>query len=260
MGIKKILSGEGMTEVHPRGRLFLVATPIGNLEDITLRAIRVLKEVALVAAEDTRRTIILLRAYDIHVSLISLHNWNEERRSRQLMVRLAAGDDIAYVSDAGTPGISDPGYRLVKQAVQCGITVIPIPGPSALLAALTVSGLPMDRFVFCGFLPARTARRRQALSALHAEERTLIFYEAPHRLQATLDDLCDVLGDRAAVVARELTKFYEEILRGSLFELRDTLRERKIKGEITLVVSGQGMAACSLVEAMIETRKRERGE
>jgi 16S rRNA (cytidine1402-2'-O)-methyltransferase len=221
------------------GKLYVVATPIGNLEDITLRAIRVLKEVALVAAEDTRRTRKLFDAYSINTPLVSLYEHNEWKKSRMLIDRLREGLDVAYVSDAGTPGISDPGFVLIRQALENGIQVIPIPGASACVAAVCVSGIPMDAFVFMGFLPAKGGKRKDLLASLKNESRTLIFYEAPHRLGGALEDILSVLGNREIAIARELTKLHEEILRGRLQDLLPSLRERTIKGEITLVIAGQ---------------------
>ena len=197
-----------------QGQLYVVATPIGNLEDITLRAIRILKEVRLIAAEDTRHTRILLDKYQIPTPLTSLYDQNEEKKSDLLLARLQKGEDIAYVSDAGTPGISDPGFILVRKAISLGIRVVPVPGSSALIAALSVSGLPMDSFVFLGFLPAKQARRRQLLASLKQEERTLVFYESPRRLLSSLQDIDELLGEREVVVSREMTKIYEEFLRG----------------------------------------------
>jgi len=221
------------------GILYVVATPIGNLEDITLRALRVLKEVRLIAAEDTRHTRILLDRYGIDTPLTSLYDQNEAKKSALLMDRLQRGDDVAYVSDAGTPGISDPGYILVREALSRGIRVAPVPGASALIAALSVSGLPMESFVFQGFLPSREGRRRQMLTALRNEERTLIFYESPHRLPASLQDIAEVLGDREVVVSREMTKVYEEFLRGPAGLLASRVGGRAVKGEVTLIVAGR---------------------
>ena len=198
----------------PAGTLYMVATPIGNLEDITLRAIRILQEVRLIAAEDTRHTRILLDKYQICTPLTSLYDQNEAKKSDLLLARLQKGEDIAYVSDAGTPGISDPGYILVRKAISRSIRVVPVPGASALIAALSVSGLPMDSFIFLGFLPAKQARRRQLLASLQQEERTLVFYESPRRLLSSLQDIDALLGERAVVVSREMTKMYEEFLRG----------------------------------------------
>jgi len=221
------------------GKLYVVATPIGNLEDITLRAIRILKEVSLIAAEDTRRTRILLRHYDIRTSLTSLYEQNESSKSPALIDKIREGQSIAYVTDAGTPAISDPGYLLVRQAIEAGIGVIPIPGVSALIAALCVSGLPMDHFIFQGFLPEKKGKRKTVLLSLVEDSRTQIFYESPNRLLATLEDMRDLLGNRFVVVARELTKVYEEVVRGELDEVIKAFEGKNVKGEITLVISGQ---------------------
>ena len=220
------------------GILYIVATPIGNLEDITLRALRVLKEVDVVAAEDTRHTQILLSHYDIHTPLTSYHEHNEKTKSQELVTRLARGQNVALVSDAGTPAISDPGFRLVVQAIRAGVRIIPVPGASALTAVLSASGLPTDRFVFEGFLPARKTQRRERLQTLRDETRTLIFYEAPHRLKDTLGDIRELLGNREAVLARELSKIHEEFLRGPVSELVRALGSGDIRGEVTLIISG----------------------
>jgi 16S rRNA (cytidine1402-2'-O)-methyltransferase len=220
------------------GTLYIVATPIGNLEDITLRALRVLKEVDVVAAEDTRHTQVLLNHYGIQAPLTSYHEHNERTKAEALVKQLLKGQDVALVSDAGTPAISDPGFRLVKQAVDAGIRVIPLPGASALTAVLSASGLPTDRVVFEGFLPAKKKPRREKLRALRDEARTLLFYEAPHRLAETLDDVHELLGDREAVLAREVSKVHEEFLRGRISELLHALRRREIRGEFTLIISG----------------------
>jgi 16S rRNA (cytidine1402-2'-O)-methyltransferase len=220
------------------GMLYVVATPIGNLEDITLRALRVLREVDLIASEDTRRTRILLRHYQIDTPLTSLYDHNEIRKAPSLIGRLHEGLDIALVSEAGTPLISDPGHRLVQLALARGITVVPIPGPSAVVAAVTVAGLPTDRFVFEGFLPKKPGKRRKRLESLGTELRTLIFYESPRRVHDVLGDMQALWGDRRVVVARELTKKFEEILRGRLTEVRAQLQERSLLGEVTLVVEG----------------------
>jgi 16S rRNA (cytidine1402-2'-O)-methyltransferase len=220
------------------GTLYIVATPIGNLEDITLRALRVLKEVAVVAAEDTRHTQVLLNHYGIQTPLTSYHEHNERTKAEGLVKRLLEGQDIALVSDAGTPAISDPGFRLVAQAVDAGIRIIPLPGASALTAVLSASGLPTDRIAFEGFLPAKKKQRRERLQALRDETRTLVFYEAPHRLMEALDDIHELLGDREAVLAREVSKVHEEFLRGRIRELIRVLRRREIRGEFTLIISG----------------------
>jgi len=221
-----------------KGILYIVSTPIGNLEDITLRAIRILKEVRLIGAEDTRRTKILLDAYGIDTPLTSLHDRNELKKSVHLIARLNEGMDIAYVSDAGTPGISDPGYIFVKQAISESIRVVPVPGPVAAIAALNVSGLPMDSFVFFAFLPSRHGKRRQMLESIKDESKTMVFYESPNRLVAALQDINEILGDRQIAVSRELTKIYEETLRGTASEISESVQGKKIKGEITLVISG----------------------
>jgi 16S rRNA (cytidine1402-2'-O)-methyltransferase len=219
------------------GRLYLVATPIGNLEDITYRAVRVLGEVDLIACEDTRQTRKLLDHYAISKPTISYHEHNEAQRAAELAERLLAGATVALVSDAGMPLVSDPGYRLVRAAIEAGIPVEPIPGPSAALAALAGSGLPTDAFHFAGFLPAKTGQRARALEALKEEPATLIFYEAPHRVLETLEAIAQVLGPRPVVAARELTKVHEEFLRGTAAEVHAQLAARgSIKGEFTLLV------------------------
>ncbi len=219
------------------GTLYLVATPIGNLEDVTYRALRVLKEADLIACEDTRRTRTLLQHYGIRSPVVSYHEHNEAERAEELLGSLVQGKVLALVSDAGTPLISDPGYRLVAKAVAQGIRVEPVPGPSAVVAALAASGMPADAFHFAGFLPAKTTQRRKALGKLQDEDATLVFFEAPHRVLAALEDIEAVLGPRAMVLAREMTKLHEEFLRGTPSELGQALRARAfIKGEITLVV------------------------
>ncbi len=230
-----------------QGKLYIVATPIGNLEDISLRALKVLKEVPLIAAEDTRRTKKLLNAYQITTRLTSLYEHNELKKSGALIGAILAGADMAYVSDAGTPGLSDPGYLLVQEALTHDIQVVSIPGACAAIAALSVSGLPMDSFVFHGFLPAKSGKRRHFLESLQDETKTMIFYESPKRLMATLGDMQAVLGDRRVMVARELTKIYEETTRGNLGEIIAAWRERALKGEITIVLTGKEKtaAACS---------------
>jgi 16S rRNA (cytidine1402-2'-O)-methyltransferase len=220
------------------GLLYVVATPIGNLEDITLRAVRILREVDLIAAEDTRHTQILLNHYDIHTPLTSYHEHNERTKAQPLVERLVRGENVALLCDAGTPAISDPGYRLVIEATRAGVRVVPLPGASALAAVLSASGLPTDRFVFEGFLPAKKQERKTKLQALQNESRTLVFYEAPHRLMESLQDLQQILGDREIVVAREVSKVHEEFLRGILSKIIAQLAEQTVKGEITLVVHG----------------------
>jgi len=225
------------------GTLYIVATPIGNLEDITFRAIRVLREADLIACEDTRQTRKLLDRYGIAKPLTSYHEHNELRRSEELIGELQAGKNIALVTDAGTPLISDPGYRLVAGARKLGIPVSPIPGPGAFLAALSASGLGTDSFVFLGFLPPKKNQRRKALESWKAVPATLVFYEAPHRIAETLQDIAEALGAREVVLARELTKVHEEFLSGTPAEVLETLAQRPpIKGEITLLV-GKGETA-----------------
>jgi len=219
-----------------RGCLYLVATPIGNLEDITLRALRILKEVDQIACEDTRHTLKLLSHFDIHKPLVSYHEHNELTRAPELVLAMEKGAVIALVSDAGMPLVSDPGHRLVTLAIRHRIPIIPVPGPAALLTALSASGLPNDEFVFLGFLPARSGQRQRALERLRIEDRTLIVYEAPHRILDTIADAAAILGDRHACLAREVTKVHEEFRRGRLTELFQSLREHPAKGEITLVI------------------------
>ena len=221
------------------GTLYIVATPIGNLEDITLRAVRVLKEVDLIAAEDTRHTRHLLDRYQIEKPLTSYHDHNKEEKAPVLVARLLEGTSVALVSDAGTPGISDPGYFLINLAINRKIPIVPIPGATAAVAALSVSGMPTDRFVFEGYLPARHTARIRRLEQLGKEERTIIFYEAPHKIIRTIEDMINVLGDRRAVITRELTKVHEETIRGTLSECLKHLHEGTIKGEFTIIVRGE---------------------
>ncbi|MBI2998795.1 MAG: 16S rRNA (cytidine(1402)-2'-O)-methyltransferase [Deltaproteobacteria bacterium] len=242
------------------GTLYVVATPIGNLEDITLRALRVLKEVDLIAAEDTRHTRALLSRYDIHTRLTSYHEHNEPAKARDLAARLERGENVALVSDAGTPTISDPGYRLLQEALKTGISVVPVPGPSALTAVLCASGLPADRFVFEGFLPAKRGERSERLRSLAEETRTLVFYEAPHRIKETLRDLLEHFGDREAVVAREITKAHEEFLRGRLSELGAELEPREPRGEFTLLVRGSDGPSPPGEELLRSEIRRLKGE
>jgi len=220
------------------GTLYVVSAPIGNLEDISLRALRVLKEADLIAAEDTRHTRKLLSRYDIHTPLISYFEHNEFRRGELLLEKLQNGQNIALVSNAGTPAISDPGYRIINMCIEADIDIVPIPGPSAFLAAAVVSGFPLSSFVFEGFLPAKKSRRIKRLNVLRDEPRTLIFYEAPHRLLKFLADALEILGDREMVIARELTKMYEEIYRGSISQAIQKFTEVKPRGEFTIVVRG----------------------
>ena len=219
------------------GTLYVVATPIGNLEDVTLRALRVLREVDVVAAEDTRRTRVLLRAHGIEATVVSYYDAIERRRAPELVARMQAGARVALVSDAGTPGIADPGYHLVREAVAAGVPVVPVPGASAVTALVSAAGLPVDRFAFEGFLPARAAARAARLRALAGETRALVFLEAGRRLPAFLGDALDALGDRDAVIGRELTKLHEEMVRGRLSELRAAVAGG-VRGEVTVLVAG----------------------
>ena len=222
----------------PAGTLYLVGTPIGNLEDITLRALRVLKDVDLIACEDTRHTAQLLSHYAISKATVSYHEHNELTRAAELIVHLERGDNIAVVSDAGMPGVSDPGYRLVALAVRHHIRVVPVPGATAFLSALVASGLPTDSFHFGGFLPAKAGARRTALEAIRNSPRTEVFYEAPHRIVECIRDIVEVLGpERHVVIAREVTKLHEEFLRGRAEDVLATLEERgEVRGEITLLI------------------------
>ncbi len=225
----------------PGSALYLVATPIGNLEDITLRALRVLKEVDLIACEDTRQTQKLLSHYGIQTRTVSYHEHNEMTKAAELVVDLEGGAKIALVTDAGMPGISDPGFRLIALAIRHHVPVVPIPGASAFLAALVASGLPTDSFRFSGFLPAKSGQRRKLLESVRESPRTQVFYEAPHRVLEALTDVCEVLGEaRHVVVAREVTKLHEEFLRGRAGDVLEQLKSRgEVKGEITLLIAKQ---------------------
>lgn len=230
-----------MENMKPAGHLYIVATPIGHMDDITIRAINVLNRVRVIAAEDTRNTARLLSHHQIGAPLVSCHEHNEEDRVADLVARLLGGDDVAMVSDAGTPTVSDPGYRLVRMAVDLGIKVIPIPGPSAAVSALSVSGLPTDSFVFVGFLPRKRGKRAEALAALKDQPRTMIFYESPRRMITLIQEVAAVMGDREAVLCREMTKTYEEFIRGRLSDILSVLSERSdVKGECTFLVAGCG--------------------
>jgi len=228
------------------GTLYVVATPIGNLADITHRALLVLMSVDVIACEDTRHTRKLLQHYGIATKTVSYHEHNENQRSEQLIDALQKGSDVAVVSDAGTPAISDPGFRLVRSAIENNITVVPVPGATALITALVAAGLPTDEFFFAGFLPSRTGARQSRLRELASIPATLIFYEAPHRLASTLKDLYSILGEREAVVARELTKLHEELRRGKLSELAEHYSREEARGEIVLVIDrttiGEGVS------------------
>jgi 16S rRNA (cytidine1402-2'-O)-methyltransferase len=231
------------------GILYIVATPIGNLADITQRAIQTLKDVDIIAAEDTRHTHKLLQHYAIDTKTISYHEHNEQQRSEELLARLREGSDVAIVSDAGTPGINDPGFRLVRLAIENNISIVSVPGPSALVTALVASGLPTDEFFFGGFLPARSGARRTRLVELRDVPGTLVLYEAPHRLRATLKDAAEVLGVRQGVVARELTKLHEELRRGTLMELAEHYgKSENPRGEIVLLIDRQRNATVQKIE------------
>lgn len=219
------------------GCLYVVATPIGNLEDTSLRALRILKECDAIACEDTRQTVKLLSHFEIQKRLVSYHEHNEITRAAEILIELEQGAQIALVTDAGTPGISDPGNRLVSLCLRHGIQVVPLPGACAFVAALSASGMPLEEFTFIGFLPSRPTERRKRLRALATEPRVLALYEAPHRLLDTLEDALEILGNRPAVIARELTKVYEEFVRGHLEDLLAALRQKPPRGEITLLIA-----------------------
>lgn len=241
-------------EVMP-GILYIVATPIGNLEDITLRALRVLKEVDFIAAEDTRHSLKLLNHYDIEKPLLSYWSEREKVRSEEIINLIKAGKTVALISDAGTPGISDPGAVLIRRAIEEGITIVPVPGPSALIAALSVSGLPTEEFSFFGFLPPKKSERLRKLEELKFEKRTLVFYEAPHRLLETVEDFIEVFGgERRVVLFKELTKIHEQVMRGSLQEVYSRLSGSVIAGEYVIVIEGSSGRAASLEEALEEVK------
>ena len=219
------------------GTLYIVSTPIGNLKDATYRSLELLSAVDLIAAEDTRRTGVLLKHYEIKTPLTSFNSYNQAKKSDRLIARLKEGHNLALVSDAGTPGVSDPLYHLVRAALAEYVSVVSLPGPSAVLAALTISGLPVNRFVFEGFLPRKKGRKK-LIEDLVQEKRTIVLFESPHRIAKTLNELYQAMGDRKAVLARELTKIHEEVIRGTLEDLAVVAEEQKLKGEITLVISG----------------------
>lgn len=223
----------------PKGTLYIVSTPIGNLEDITFRAVRILKEVDLVAAEDTRHTLKLLNHYGITKPLISYWGEKEKAKAEEVIGSLGKGSSVALVSDAGTPGISDPGSVLIRRAIEEGFEVVPVPGPAALIAALTISGFSTEEFVFCGFLPAKQSQRRKFLDELMLEKRTVVIYESPHRVIESMAEISDIFGDRRMVLVREITKLYEEVIRGTAGEVFERLRDSKIAGEYVLVIEGR---------------------
>jgi len=220
------------------GKLYLVPTPIGNLGDITQRALDTIASSEIIACEDTRISGRLMAHFGLKKRLISYHDFNEKRRLPQLLEILKTGGSVSVITDAGSPGLSDPAYRIIRAAIDNGITVCPLPGPNALIPALTGSGLPLDRFFFEGFLPNKSGSRRNRLGKLKELEHTLVFYESPHRIEKTIVDLLDIFGDRPACLAREISKIYEEFIRGNLSEILTTIRQKHIKGEIALVVSG----------------------
>ena len=234
------------------GTLYLVATPIGNLADITHRALQILKDVDLIACEDTRHTHKLLNHYGINTKTISYHEHNEQQRATDLIERMKEGTNIAVVSDAGTPSISDPGFRLVRAAIENEIQIVPVPGPSAVITALIAAGIPTDEFFFAGFLPSRSNARRARLAELQSVPGTLIFYESPHRLAESLKDAYEILGEREAVVARELTKLHEEIRRGRLSELAaDYADMKEVRGEIVVVIDRNVLGAAKTEAASV---------
>ncbi|HET9836994.1 MAG TPA: 16S rRNA (cytidine(1402)-2'-O)-methyltransferase [Candidatus Angelobacter sp.] len=246
-----------MAEQRNSGTLYVVATPIGNLEDMTYRAVRVLREADLIACEDTRHTAKLLAHYGIEKPTVSYHEHNEAARAEELVDKLEQGLSVAQVSDAGMPGISDPGYRVIRLAIERGIRVVPVPGASAVIAALAASGLPTDSFKFSGFLPARSGERRTMLESLREAQQTTVVYEAPHRVVEALRDLVEILGaERPVVLARELTKVHEEFVRGSAAEVLSALQQREVKGEITLLI-GKGEGAAEPAKKDIAARLQE---
>jgi 16S rRNA (cytidine1402-2'-O)-methyltransferase len=241
------------------GTLYVVATPIGNLEDITVRALRILRdEVVVIACEDTRQTQKLLKHYEIRKPLISYHEHNEASRTAEIVESLERDNSVALVSDAGTPLISDPGYRVVKAAIEHGFDIVPVPGPSAVLAALAASGLPTDEFGFIGFLPSKAGARRKAIAEIVNAPGTVVAYESPHRILDTLADMAEILGTRPIVLAREITKIHEEFLRGSAGEIREQLAKRaSVKGEITLIIGRPEKTASAVSDPLSEILKLE---
>ena len=247
-----------MAEHTKPGTLYVVATPIGNLEDITYRAVRVLKEADLIACEDTRHTAKLLHHYGIDKPTVSYHEHNEAARAEELVAKLEQGLNVAQVSDAGMPGISDPGYRVIKLAIERGVQVVPIPGASAVVAALAASGLPTDSFQFLGFLPAKSGQRRTLLESMRSAPHTTVVYEAPHRIAETMQDIVELLGaERPVALARELTKVHEEFIRGSATEILRRIEEQGLKGEMTLLIGKGERAAVPAARKDIASRVEE---
>jgi 16S rRNA (cytidine1402-2'-O)-methyltransferase len=251
-----------MAEQNKPGTLYVVATPIGNLEDISYRAVRVLKEADLIACEDTRHTAKLLHHYAIDRPTVSYHEYNEAARAEELVAKLTAGLNIAQVSDAGMPGISDPGYRVIKLAIERGVAVVPIPGASAVVAALAASGLPTDSFQFLGFLPAKSGQRRTMLETLRSAEHTTVAYEAPHRIAETMNDIVELLGsERPIVLARELTKVHEEFIRGSAADVLQRVQQHELRGEMTLMIgkgAGEQTAAKDIAQRLDEIMREQK--
>jgi 16S rRNA (cytidine1402-2'-O)-methyltransferase len=251
-----------MAEQTKPSTLYVVATPIGNLEDITYRAVRVLKEADLIACEDTRHTAKLLHYYGIDKPTVSYHEHNEAARAEELVAKLTAGLNVAQVSDAGMPGISDPGYRVIKLAIERGVPVVPIPGASAVVTALAASGLPTDSFQFLGFLPAKSGQRRTMLETLRHAQQTTVVYEAPHRIAETMKDIVELLGpDRPVVLARELTKVHEEFIRGSAAEILQRVQAHELKGEMTLLIgkgTGEQIGAKDIAQRLGEIMREQK--
>lgn len=239
-----------------KGTLYIVSTPLGNLEDVTLRALRILKEVDLIAAEDTRHSLKFLNHFGIKKPLISYWGEKEKLKAAETLRRLKDGQSVALISDAGTPGISDPGTLLIQRAIEEDVPVVPVPGPSAVIAALSLSGFRTEEFTFCGFLPARQTQRKNVLSRISLEERTLVFYEAPHRVREALDDFAEIMGERNVVVIKELTKFYEEVLRGTVNAVRERLEQSTIAGEYVIVLQGRPETeTLNMDDALAEVRE-----
>ena len=239
-----------------KGTLYIVSTPLGNLEDVTLRALRILKEVDLIAAEDTRHSLKFLNHFGIKKPLISYWGEKEKLRADETLQRLKDGQAVALISDAGTPGISDPGTLLIQKAIEQGINVVPVPGPSAVITALSLSGFNTEEFTFFGFLPTKQAQRKKMLSRISLEQRTLVFYEAPHRILEAIADFAEIMGDRNVVVMKELTKFYEEVLRGTVHEVQERLEQSTIAGEYVIVLEGRPETeVLNMDDALAEVRE-----